>query len=107
MAPSKHLSEDLKQHIVDAWQENPEVSYGSLGERFKVSKQTVYSLIKRFQERGTVSNAKAPGKARETSNRTDRLIKRECEKNPFMSARYLFLIFLCLFQSNLRQCRWY
>ena len=42
-----------------------------------------------FQERGTVSNAKAPGKARETSKRTDRLIKRECEKNPFMSTRYL------------------
>ena len=47
-----------------------------------------------FQERGTVSNAKAPGKARETSKRTDRLIKWECEKNPFMSTRYLFLIFI-------------
>ena len=81
------MSEDLKQRIVDAWQQDPNVTYAALGERFLVHRQTVYALIKRFQERGTVQNLKAPGMARKTSERTDRLIIRGAHQNPFMVTR--------------------
>ena len=88
MAPTSKpkLSDDLKQRIVDAWSENPDVSYGALGERFSVPKQTVYSLISRFKERGTITNLKHAG-IRKTSERTDRLIVREASKHPFSTAR--------------------
>ena len=83
------LSNDLKQRIVDAWQEDPDEppTYAALADRFSVNRQTVFCLIKRFKERGTVENEKAPGMARKTSERTDRLIVRESDKNPFSSAR--------------------
>ena len=84
--PKPRLSEDLKQKIIDAWQENPDVSFGALGERFLVSRHTVYSLIQRFKGRGTVANLKNAG-IRKTSDRTDRLIVREASKNPFSTAR--------------------
>ena len=87
--PKPKLSNDLKKRIVDAYFEDPDEppTYAALADRFMVNRVTVYYLIKRFKERGTVENEKAPGKARKTSERTDRLIVRESEKNPFMSSR--------------------
>ena len=87
--PKPKLSNDLKQRIVDAYFQDPNEppTYAALADRFSVNRQTIYYLIKRFKERGTVDNAKAPGKARKTSERTDRLIVRESDKNPFSSSR--------------------
>ena len=83
------LSDDLKQRIVDAWQEDPNdpPTYAALSRRFSVNSKTIYYLIQRFKERGTVINKKASGMARKTSERTDRHIVRESDKNPFMTTR--------------------
>ena len=85
--PRPKLSDDLKQRIVEAWEQDPNVSYAALGERFSVKRQTVHNLIKRFKERGTVANAKATGRPPKTSERTDRLFVRESEKNSFKTPR--------------------
>ena len=87
--PKPKLSNDLKQRIVNAYFEDPEEppTYAALAERFSVNKQTIYCLIKRFKERGTVENVKASGMPRKTSKRTDRLLVRESDQNPFSSAR--------------------
>ena len=84
------LSDDLKQRIVDAWQEDPNdpPTYAALSKRFSVNSKTIYYLIKRFKERGTVVNNKAPGKPRKTSERTDRRIVRESDQHPFKTTRY-------------------
>ena len=87
--PRPKLSDDLKQRIIDAWQQDPDnpPTYSALGERFSVKRQTVHNLIKRFKERGTVANAIATGRPPKTSERTDRLIVRESEKNSFKTTR--------------------
>ena len=48
---------------------------------------TIQTSVTADFTRGTIENDKAPGKARKTSERTDRLIARESDKNPFMTSR--------------------
>lgn len=53
-----YLSTDLKERIVSYWEQNREVgaTFRSVGRVFDVPHQTVSSLIKKYQETGSVEN---------------------------------------------------
>ena len=86
MPPKPRLSEDLKQRIVDAHLEDPEVSFGALSQRFSTAKTTVQRIIANYKKRGSVTNLSSGGRPRKTSARTDRQITREAKKDPFITA---------------------
>ena len=85
MPPKPRLSDDLKQRIVDAHLENPELSFGALSQRFLVAKTTVQRVISHYKERGSVSNLSSGGRPRKTTVRLDRVIAREAKKDPFIT----------------------
>lgn len=61
-------------------------SYGFLAEKYKLKRSTVYSIIKRYKNSGTVENQPRSGRPRSLTVRESRELVREVKRNPFTSS---------------------
>lgn len=75
-----------------------------LAKIFNIHERTVYKVIKRLQERDTAEDGLRSGRKRKTDVRTDRLIVREAQRKPDVTAREIKeLLNIPLDVSNIRR----
>lgn len=80
-----HYSIGLKQHIISAYKSGK--SQKLISEVFGIKKDIVSKTIKRFNNRGVVTNLKRGGRKRKTTQKLERRLIRLSKNNPKMSAR--------------------
>ena len=85
------MSDDLKEKIVSYYQRIKKdtgdfPSFGSMAKIFGIQKQTIFRLIKRFEQRGSVQNAPRGLRPKCTTGRQDRQMLLDVKRNPFITA---------------------
>lgn len=84
MVRGRSLPKQIKEKIIEALNNGDSLS--EVSRRFDIPKQTVYSIKKRFQERGHLDNMSKSGRPKKTSIRQDRKIRRLSVADPRRSA---------------------
>jgi transposase len=87
MAKTRLFDPGVKELIIQAVRDGE--SYEKVAQRFKVSKSGVGKLVKRFKRRGTVENAKSPGRPQKVGVRTKNLLIRLSKDDPRKTATTL------------------
>ena len=85
----KHLSDDLKQRIVD-YRANtiPTPSYNAMNKIFNVPVTTMKDIVKKYSATGSVKNrTENRHRPRKTTVRQDRQIVREAKIDPFTNTK--------------------
>lgn len=84
MAKTREISIEIRKLMIEKRKKGE--SYNKIAKYFNVSKNGVFSICKRYEQTGLVTDAHRSGAPRATSKHQDSLIIREIRKNPFISA---------------------
>lgn len=85
MAPRKEINVEIRKLIVEGRKSGE--SYGQLAKKYKISRNGVVRICKKFATTDAVENIAGRGRKRKTTSREDARIVREVMKNPSASAR--------------------
>lgn len=80
MVKTKELSADLKRRIIRF--HNGGKTYGDISKRLDIPRSTVFSIVKKFKQHGTVEALPGRGRKPKLSVRTERKLCREVNINP-------------------------
>lgn len=85
MPKIKEISLDLRQLIVDDHKNG--LSYNKIAKKYKKSKATIQTVIRKFKNHQTIENMPRTGRPRKTSLRDDNRIIKEIKKEPTLSSK--------------------
>ena len=89
----KPIALQIKEAIVSYWERNKEKNGGSgptlssLEEIFGVKRNTVFRILKKYKDTGTVANLPKGVRKRHLTARQERQVLLEVKRNPFTTLR--------------------
>ncbi|GBM46880.1 hypothetical protein AVEN_10723-1 [Araneus ventricosus] len=89
MARNKDISVDVRNLVISHWKNGKSVR--CIGQILKLSKSTVFNIIRRFKKTNSVESKQRSGHPRTFSEREERWIVRQVHINPRTSAVKLTL----------------
>ena len=87
MVKSRELSQKLRKEEI--FRHSQGDGYKTIAKRLNISRDTVGSIIRKYKAKGTVATLPGRGQRKKLSSTARRLLRRQIEKNPRVTAKEL------------------
>ena len=87
MVKSRELSQKLRKEEI--FRHSQGDGYKTIAKRLNISRDTVGSIIRKYKAKGTVATLPGRGRRKKLSSTARRLLRRQIEKNPRVTAKEL------------------